>query len=128
MPRCYRVGWPELRLRCSKRLKEFSGAVGGFLARAACGIKQAMDPYIRIGLTVGVAIFIKSLILGWWERFKARKAREPIQLQERNGVFVPWGTVQKVQHYGGIIGLLYLAQIAVLLAAVFYVWAVGPIF
>jgi hypothetical protein len=87
-----------------------------------------MDPYIRIGLTIGTAAFLRSLILAWWERFKARKALEPITLELRGGVYRPWGIVQKIQHYGGIIGVVYLAQFAVLLALLVYVWTVGPLF
>jgi len=86
-----------------------------------------MNPLVRIGLTIGVAIFLKTLILGWWERYKARKALEPIPMGLRGGTYRPWGIVQKVQHYGGLFGLVYLAQFAVLLALLVYVWVVGPL-
>jgi hypothetical protein len=87
-----------------------------------------MDSYVRIGLTIGVAIFIKTLILGWWGNFKARKALEPIPMKLHGGVYRPWGIVQKVQFYGGWIGLIYLVQFSVLLALLIYVWTVGPLF
>jgi hypothetical protein len=86
-----------------------------------------MDPYVRIAVTIGASTFLASLIRGGWERFKAQKALEPIPLVMRGGVYRPWGMVHKLQHYGGIFGLLYLAQILILFGLLVYTWTVGPL-
>ena len=84
-----------------------------------------MDPYLRMSLGIGGGIFLKSLILGWWERFKARKALEPIPLVMRSGVYRPWGPVEKVQHYGWRATQVWFVYMAVLIALLFYKWTIG---
>ena len=84
-----------------------------------------MSPSLHIALTVGGAIFLKSLILGWWGRFKERKASEPIPLAIRGGIYRPWGPVEKVQHYGWRATQVWLVYMAVLIALLIYKWTIG---
>ncbi len=87
-----------------------------------------MDPLARIAIVVGGSALIHSFITAWWQRYKERKAREPIVLKpNRRGVHRPWGTVQKVEHYGGLIGLVYLVQFVAMIGLVVYVSLVGPL-
>lgn len=76
-----------------------------------------MDPAFRAAVVIVMAVAIKGLILSLWGDYKARKALEPIPMREINGVYVAWGPVQRVQHYGLRLTQLWLAYIAVLLVA-----------
>ena len=87
-----------------------------------------MDPILRTSLVIFAAVLMKSLILGWWERFKMRKGGEPISTRLSRGVYVPWGPVQRVQHYGWRLTQLWMAYVAVLLVLLAYSRLVGPIF
>ena len=70
---------------------------------------------------------LAGLIRSWWARFKERKALEPIPLRWRKGVYVPWGPVQKVQHYGWRFTQAWMVYIAVLVAALIYVKLIAPL-
>ncbi|MXO75344.1 hypothetical protein GRI40_08975 [Altererythrobacter aerius] len=87
-----------------------------------------MDPVLRTSLIVFAAVLLKSVILGWWERFRTEKANQPIRMRLRAGRYVAWGPVQKVQHYGWRLTQLWLVYIAVLLALLTYTKLIGPIF
>lgn len=69
---------------------------------------------------------IAGLVRAWWSSFKERKAREPIPLKWRKGVYVPWGPVQKVQHYGWRLTQAWMVYMAVLIIALIYVKAIAP--
>lgn len=72
------------------------------------------------GLAIFLSTFIKGLILAQWDKFKERKAREPIPMKLKNGVYVPWGPVQRIQrilHWMLMIWLVYIAILLVLVAA-----------
>lgn len=81
---------------------------------------------IRTILVIFASVAIKGLILSWWGRFKARKALEPTPLARRNGIYIPWGPVERVNHYGIRAFALWAAYIAVLLIALVYVKVVLP--
>lgn len=80
----------------------------------------------RTLFVIFAAITIKSMILCWWDRFKAREAQEPIPTKLRNGVYVPWGPVQKIQHYGWRWTQLWMVYMAVLVLALIYVKIIQP--
>lgn len=56
-----------------------------------------MDPMVRTSLAIFLAVVLKSLLASWWERFKAREALKPVNMKLRDGVHVPWGTVDKIR-------------------------------
>lgn len=79
-----------------------------------------MDPTMRTGLIIFAGVTIKSMLFTWWEAYKERKAKEAVPLKERNGVYVPWGPVQRIQrflHYAFLVWLAYMAVLIVLLIA-----------
>jgi len=59
-------------------------------------------------LVTFISSLLSALIWAWWGSYKIRKSREPIPMKLRKGVYVPWGIVQKVQHYGGIVSIIYI--------------------
>lgn len=81
----------------------------------------------RNAMIIFVAIAIKGVILAQWDAYKVRKANEPIPLELRNGMYVPWGLVQKVQHYGWRITQVWMVYMAVLLIALAYVKLIKPL-
>lgn len=86
-----------------------------------------MDPVLRTSLIIFAAVLLKSAILGWWRRYSADRARQPIPTRLRNGVYVAWGTVQRVQHYGWRMTQLWLVYVAVLALLLAYTVVAGPI-
>lgn len=80
----------------------------------------------RTMFVIFVAVTIKAMILSLWVRYKERKAREPIPMKQRKGVYVPWGPVQKVQHYGWRLTQIWLVYISVLVLALIYVKLIAP--
>ena len=82
----------------------------------------------RVILVIFAATTIKALMLVWWDRYKARKAQEPTPLELRNGVYVPWGPVEKVRHYGWRLTQVWMVYMAILILALLYVKLIGPLF
>lgn len=80
----------------------------------------------RTILVIFIAVIAKALILTWWDTYKDRKAAEPTPLVLRKGVYVPWGPVEKIQHYGWRFTQLWMVYIAVLLVALVYVKLIAP--
>lgn len=80
----------------------------------------------RTIIVIFAAAVIKALILSWWGRFKERKALEPTPLALRKGVYVPWGAVEKIQHYGWRFTQVWMVYIAVLVVALIYVKLIAP--
>jgi hypothetical protein len=89
---------------------------------------NSMDPVARTTLAIFLTIMIKTMILSWWDKFKERKALEPIPMKERNGVYVPWGIVQKVQNFGIHAARVWGVYMLILLLMLAYTKIVGPIF
>lgn len=85
-----------------------------------------MDPLIRTSLIIFAAVLVKSVILAWWQRFKAKKAGEPIPMKLKNGVHVAWGPVQKVQHYGWRLTQLWMVYMVCIIAAVVWIRLIQP--
>lgn len=86
---------------------------------------RTMDPMIRVSLAIFLAVLLKSLFANWWERYKAREALKPVTMKLRNGVHVPWGTVERVQRYFQIAMWIWLAYMIVLLALLAYMKIMG---
>jgi hypothetical protein len=76
-----------------------------------------MDPAFRVFLTVAVAVFLRHLLLVWWERLKERESAKPIPMRFRNGVYVPWGPVQRIQHWIDRLFIGWLVYVVLLLVA-----------
>ena len=76
-----------------------------------------MDPVFRAALVICAAVAIKAFILARWDAYKARKALEPIPMRQVNGVYIAWGPVQRIRHWGWRATQLWLVYIAVLLVA-----------
>lgn len=87
-----------------------------------------MDPIFRTSLIIFAAVLLKSVLLSWWDRFRDAQGRQPIRMEQHNGVYVPWGPVQRVQHYGWRLTQMWLAYVAVLIALLAYTKLVGPVF
>lgn len=73
-----------------------------------------MDPALRTFLVIFLAVTIKAMILSWWDAYKERKSKEPIPMKLRKGVYVPWGPVQIIQHFGWRFTQVWMAYIVVL--------------
>lgn len=74
-----------------------------------------MDSALRAALVIGLTIFLKNIMLSWWERYKERKASEPIPLKLKNGVYVPWGPVQRINRLINIAVIIWAVYMAILI-------------
>lgn len=79
-----------------------------------------MDPLLRTSLIIFAVVVMKALLLDQWSRFKARQADQPIPMRFVDGVYRPWGPVEKVRHYGWRLTQLWLLYMLVLLGALAY--------
>lgn len=70
---------------------------------------------MRTVLIIFAVVTIKALILAWWERYKERKASEPIPLKLKNGVYVPWGPVQRINRLINIAVIIWAVYMAILI-------------
>ncbi len=84
-----------------------------------------MDPAHRAFLAIGIAVFLKVLIVSAWDRFKAREALKPSQMRMRNGIYVEWGTVQKIEAFGRVMLKIGIAWLLLCVGAVIYMKAMG---
>lgn len=82
----------------------------------------------RTSIVIGLTVFGAGLIRSWWDRFKEREASRPIPMKYKNGVYIPWGTVQKAQRVFGWIQAAWLVYMAMLLMILAYVKLVDPNF
>lgn len=89
-----------------------------------CGYVAGMA--MRTILVIFASTMIKAMILAWWDRYKAHKAEDPIPLVLRGGIYVPWGPVEKVRHYGWRLTQVWMAYIGILLLALIYVKLIAP--
>jgi hypothetical protein len=90
----------------------------------ATGEKIGYGARMGTGIVILLSTFLKGLLMEAWDRYKERKSREPIPLKLRRGIYVPWGVVQKVQHYGWRVTQVWLVYLAIA-----FTWiAVGPLF
>lgn len=81
---------------------------------------------IRTIIVIFGVVIIKGMILTWWDNFKDRKAAEPTPLSCRKGVYVPWGPVEKIQHYGWRITQVWLVWMAAMILALIYIKIIAP--
>ncbi len=84
-----------------------------------------MDPLLRTALIVFTGIAIKAVLLTQWGRFKARRVYQPIPMRFIDGVYRPWGPVQKIQHYGWRLTQFWLLYMLALIGALIYVLLSG---
>lgn len=77
-----------------------------------------MDSALRVFLTVAAAVFLRHLLLAWWERFKVAEAAKPIPMRFRKGVYIPWGPVQRIERWIDRLFVGWIAYIVLLLIAV----------
>lgn len=78
-----------------------------------------MDPAHRAFLAIFFAVLLKSILAVQWGRFKARQEAKPTPMKLRNGVYVPWGPVQRIERIGAIgarVGFVYIGLCLALLA------------
>ncbi len=79
-----------------------------------------------------IAIFIAALIhgalLAFWDMFKAYHAKRPTPMAMRNGVYVPWGPVEKMQRlFRGYVNL-YIVWLILIFSALAYQTIIKPAF
>ncbi|UIJ43800.1 hypothetical protein LZK98_11925 [Sphingomonas cannabina] len=79
---------------------------------------RGLDPATRAFLTIFIAVAIKGVLYSWWERYKHAEAGKPVTMKMRNGVYVPWGRVQKIQRAFNIIVAIWAVWIAAMLIAI----------
>lgn len=79
-----------------------------------------MDPLLRTSLIIFAVIAIKAVLVQQWSRFKARQAGQPIPMRFVDGVYRPWGPVDKVRHYGWRLTQVWLLCMVALLGALAY--------
>jgi hypothetical protein len=81
---------------------------------------------LRTALVIAGSTFLAGVIRAWWSNFKERKALQPTPLKFRNGVYTPWGTVEKIKHYGWRFAQLWFVYVSVLVLALIYVKLISP--
>jgi hypothetical protein len=81
---------------------------------------------LRTALVIAGSTFLAGVIRAWWSNFKERKALEPTPLKFRNGVYTPWGTVEKIKHYGWRMFQFWLVYMAFWIMVVIYVKLIAP--
>lgn len=86
-----------------------------------------MDPYLRIFLVVTTGVFLKTLLLHQWERFKVQEARKPVTMRNVRGVYRPWGIVERIQRVFNIIVALWAVWIAAMIILLAWHKLISPI-
>lgn len=84
-----------------------------------------MDPAHRAFLAIFIAVMLKSALFVQWERYKARQESRPTTMRLKNGVYVPWGPVQRIQRFFQIALYIWLFWMAVMLALLAYTKIMG---
>lgn len=77
-----------------------------------------MDSAWRPFLLLALVAFLHGLLAAWWQRFEAAEAGKPIPMKLRNGVYVPWGRVERIQRWIDRLFVAWLVYTALLLVAV----------
>lgn len=77
--------------------------------------------YLYTGLVIFMGVMLKNVVATRYNRFKEREALKPQQMVLKNGVYVPWGRVQKIERGLDIGTLIWVIWIVGMLAAIFYV-------
>jgi len=80
----------------------------------------------RTALVIFAGTALAALTRAWWSSFKERKALEPTPLKFRNGVYTPWGPIEKIKHYGWRFTQLWFVYVGVLVLALIYVKLISP--
>ena len=88
---------------------------------------RELDPAHRAFLVIFIVVTLKAMILVWWGRFKHAESGRPIPLKLRKGIYVPWARSDKVEHYMGIAGVVWLFCMAALLALLAWHKLVQPV-
>jgi len=101
----------------SKRGAWYAGGMDDFL--------RNMDPAHRAFMVIFIAVFIKGLILVWWDRYQTRQARRPTPMKLRDGVYVPWGPVDRIKSAGNMAVKIWLVYMALMLAVLIYAKLMG---
>lgn len=83
--------------------------------------------YGRIFLVVTIGVMLKTLIIIWWDNYKRAQSAKPIPLKQVNGVYQPWGVVERVERAFAIAVRIWVVYIAVLLCLLAWHKLVGPI-
>jgi hypothetical protein len=71
--------------------------------------------YHRIAAVAACSAFLRAAIYFGWERYKAKKAKDPVPLRLRNGVYEPWGFAERSAWWWrriGEVALIYFALLA----------------
>lgn len=81
----------------------------------------------RIFFVVTAGVTLKTLIMIWWDNYKRAQSSRPIPLKMANGVYQPWGIVERVERAFAIAVKIWVFYIAVLLCLLAWHKLVSPI-
>lgn len=81
--------------------------------------------YLYTAFVIAISVFFKTLIMEQWDGFKARQAILPQTMKLKQGVYVPWGPVQRIERAGNITLVVWAVWITALLCLAVYVWLGG---
>lgn len=86
-----------------------------------------MDPAIRVALAIFLAVVLRSAIAEQWRRFKVRETAKPTPMRKVKGIFVPWGTVERIERLGKILLVFWAIWIVGMLLALAWIKLIRPI-
>ncbi|RYG85407.1 MAG: hypothetical protein EON59_12250 [Alphaproteobacteria bacterium] len=86
---------------------------------------REMDPAYRAFLVIFLSAFLHTKLYGWWMRFKTAEEGKPTRMKLKNGVYVPWGRVERIQRVTTVITWIWLAWMASMLVALAYMKYMG---
>lgn len=69
---------------------------------------------------IALSTFLKSIVIGLWPEFKKRQRGKEIPMKLKNGVWIPWGPVEKIRYWAGNIGIAYC--LLILIAFSIVIW------
>lgn len=88
-------------------------------------ILREMDPATRAFLAIFLAITLKMMLLAWWDRYKTRQESLPTPMKLRNGVFVPWGRVDRIRRWLNIVTVVWVIWMVAMLGLLAYTKIMG---
>jgi hypothetical protein len=80
-----------------------------------------LDPYARIAMVTFLSALVSALLRQWWAGYKTRQRRLETPMKLKNGTYVPWGRVEKIEALGNFMGWLGLFHLLFWIIAVVYV-------
>lgn len=89
------------------------------------GYLREMDPAHRAFLIIFLSAIGHTMLVAWWDRYKAAENSKPTRMKLKNGVYVPWGRVERIQRVGHILTWIWMFWMAVMLIALAYMKYMG---